>query len=295
MTQEILKLLQQNIKKTQNKPLFKSFQRIHCQESFLTQNVETKHIRTFLSLCVSDQELHIVKESSRSDFIYLRLCGLIVCELSGCSEAGFSNTWTPETQSAVTEAYLKQRFGTKSQFSFASSAHMERFVLRLFNSSSRFSWVANVSKLIKQILHLLWFCFFTLWKSLLTCSLQELVTAWYIGFLVLILSSFLVYLAENKNNKDFATYADALWWGTVSLGKRLSVTWRNEAASSLSSCPDVLEFHLSLTRHIFFFPLLSRPIGPSLLNQVSIWSIFIHSGCLHRIQSGYYASRERIQ
>lgn len=48
---------------------------------------------------------------------------------------------------------------------------------------------------------------------------QELVTAWYIGFLVLIFSSFLVYLVENKFNKEFATYADALWWGTVSLGE----------------------------------------------------------------------------
>lgn len=44
---------------------------------------------------------------------------------------------------------------------------------------------------------------------------QELVTAWYIGFLVLIFSSFLVYLVEKEFNKDFATYADALWWGTV--------------------------------------------------------------------------------
>lgn len=48
------------------------------------------------------------------------------------------------------------------------------------------------------------------------CALQELVTAWYIGFLVLIFSSFLVYLVEKEFNKDFATYADALWWGTVS-------------------------------------------------------------------------------
>lgn len=49
---------------------------------------------------------------------------------------------------------------------------------------------------------------------------QELVTAWYIGFLVLIFSSFLVYLVEKEFNKDFATYADALWWGTVSQQKR---------------------------------------------------------------------------
>lgn len=46
---------------------------------------------------------------------------------------------------------------------------------------------------------------------------QELVTAWYIGFLVLIFSSFLVYLVEKDLNKQFTTYADALWWGTVSL------------------------------------------------------------------------------
>lgn len=45
---------------------------------------------------------------------------------------------------------------------------------------------------------------------------QELITAWYIGFLVLIFASFLVYLAEKDSNDDFVTYADSLWWGTVS-------------------------------------------------------------------------------
>lgn len=48
--------------------------------------------------------------------------------------------------------------------------------------------------------------------------LQELVTAWYIGFLCLILASFLVYLAEKGENDHFDTYADALWWGLVSPG-----------------------------------------------------------------------------
>lgn len=62
----------------------------------------------------------------------------------------------------------------------------------------------------------LFFHDYTLKVSFELC-LQELVTAWYIGFLVLIFSSFLVYLVENKFNKEFATYADALWWGTVSL------------------------------------------------------------------------------
>ncbi|XP_062304895.1 potassium voltage-gated channel subfamily KQT member 5 [Osmerus eperlanus] len=58
------------------------------------------------------------------------------------------------------------------------------------------------------------------WKllgSVVYAHSKELVTAWYIGFLVLIFSSFLVYLVENKVNNEFATYADALWWGTITL------------------------------------------------------------------------------
>lgn len=64
------------------------------------------------------------------------------------------------------------------------------------------------------------------------CDLpQELITAWYIGFLSLILASFLVYLVEKDDvsmdvsdpenptaqpkTQDFDTYADALWWGLV--------------------------------------------------------------------------------
>lgn len=47
---------------------------------------------------------------------------------------------------------------------------------------------------------------------------QELITAWYIGFLVLIFASFLVYLAEKDANSDFSSYADSLWWGTVREG-----------------------------------------------------------------------------
>ncbi|NXT66611.1 KCNQ4 protein, partial [Chaetops frenatus] len=65
----------------------------------------------------------------------------------------------------------------------------------------------------------------------LTCgALQELITAWYIGFLVLIFASFLVYLAEKDANVQFATYADSLWWGTVTLttigyGDKAPQTW----------------------------------------------------------------------
>ncbi|KAG5842367.1 hypothetical protein ANANG_G00176870 [Anguilla anguilla] len=59
---------------------------------------------------------------------------------------------------------------------------------------------------------------------------QELITAWYIGFLVLIFASFLVYLAEKDINTEFTTYADSLWWGTITLttigyGDKTPRTW----------------------------------------------------------------------
>lgn len=51
---------------------------------------------------------------------------------------------------------------------------------------------------------------------------QELITTLYIGFLGLIFSSYFVYLAEkdggeNGQTTDFKSYADALWWGVVSI------------------------------------------------------------------------------
>ncbi|KAM6296012.1 potassium voltage-gated channel subfamily KQT member 4 [Aegotheles albertisi] len=71
------------------------------------------------------------------------------------------------------------------------------------------------------------------WKllgSVVYAHSKELITAWYIGFLVLIFSSFLVYLAEKDANVQFATYADSLWWGTVTLttigyGDKTPQTW----------------------------------------------------------------------
>lgn len=45
---------------------------------------------------------------------------------------------------------------------------------------------------------------------------QELITTVYIGFLGLIFSSFLVYLAEKDVNEKYNNFADALWWGVVS-------------------------------------------------------------------------------
>ncbi|KAJ8001841.1 hypothetical protein DPEC_G00173600 [Dallia pectoralis] len=78
------------------------------------------------------------------------------------------------------------------------------------------------------------------WKllgSVVYAHSKELVTAWYIGFLVLIFSSFLVYLVEHKPNSDFATYADALWWGTITLttigyGDKTPKTWTGRMLSA---------------------------------------------------------------
>ncbi|XP_048357402.1 potassium voltage-gated channel subfamily KQT member 4 isoform X2 [Sphaerodactylus townsendi] len=71
------------------------------------------------------------------------------------------------------------------------------------------------------------------WKllgSVVYAHSKELITAWYIGFLVLIFASFLVYLAEKDANLEFATYADSLWWGTITLttigyGDKTPHTW----------------------------------------------------------------------
>ncbi|KAA8583541.1 hypothetical protein FQN60_014749 [Etheostoma spectabile] len=89
------------------------------------------------------------------------------------------------------------------------------------------------------------------WKllgSVVYAHSKELVTAWYIGFLVLIFSSFLVYLVEKELNQEFATYADALWWGTGILGSGFALKVqeqhrqkhfekrRNPAASLIQAC-----------------------------------------------------------
>ncbi|XP_037032790.1 potassium voltage-gated channel subfamily KQT member 1-like isoform X1 [Bradysia coprophila] len=74
---------------------------------------------------------------------------------------------------------------------------------------------------------------------------QELITTLYIGFLGLIFSSYFVYLAEKdvvgpKGTKDFASYADALWWGvitvtTIGYGDTVPQTWMGKIVASCFS------------------------------------------------------------
>ncbi|XP_075067801.1 potassium voltage-gated channel subfamily KQT member 3 [Mixophyes fleayi] len=99
------------------------------------------------------------------------------------------------------------------------------------------------------------------WKLLgsAICShSKELITAWYIGFLTLILSSFLVYLVEKddhemnekgENIEDFETYADALWWGLITLatigyGDKTPKTWEGRLIAATFSLIGVSFFAL---------------------------------------------------
>ncbi|CAH8437414.1 unnamed protein product [Schistosoma rodhaini] len=58
---------------------------------------------------------------------------------------------------------------------------------------------------------------FKLLASVVWAHRQELFTTVYIGFLGLLFSSFLIFLVEKKENEKIRTYADALWWGVITL------------------------------------------------------------------------------
>ncbi|XP_021929221.1 potassium voltage-gated channel subfamily KQT member 1-like isoform X2 [Zootermopsis nevadensis] len=69
---------------------------------------------------------------------------------------------------------------------------------------------------------------------------QELITTLYIGFLGLIFSSYFVYLAEKEDDGDFTSYADALWWGvitvtTIGYGDTVPKTWMGKIVASCFS------------------------------------------------------------
>lgn len=73
---------------------------------------------------------------------------------------------------------------------------------------------------------------------------QELITTLYIGFLGLIFSSYFVYLAEKDaeptSGSNFNSYADALWWGvitvtTIGYGDTVPQTWMGRIVASCFS------------------------------------------------------------
>ncbi|XP_067095690.1 potassium voltage-gated channel subfamily KQT member 2-like isoform X5 [Osmerus mordax] len=90
------------------------------------------------------------------------------------------------------------------------------------------------------------------WKllgSVVYAHSKELITAWYIGFLCLILASFLVYSVEKDDNDMFETYADALWWGLITLttigyGDKFPKTWNGRLLAATFSMIGVAFFAL---------------------------------------------------
>ncbi|ESO07678.1 hypothetical protein HELRODRAFT_75893 [Helobdella robusta] len=91
------------------------------------------------------------------------------------------------------------------------------------------------------------------WKllgSVIWAHRQELFTTLYIGFLGLIFTSFIMYLAEkDKNPKKFGTYADALWWGVITLctvgyGDSVPITGTGKLIASLCSILGISFFAL---------------------------------------------------
>lgn len=58
------------------------------------------------------------------------------------------------------------------------------------------------------------------WKllsSVVKAHSRELMTTWYIGWLLLLLCSFLVYQCEKNENQEFGNLAQSIWWGFITL------------------------------------------------------------------------------
>ncbi|KAK3922973.1 Potassium voltage-gated channel subfamily KQT member 5, partial [Frankliniella fusca] len=91
------------------------------------------------------------------------------------------------------------------------------------------------------------------WKllgSVVYAHRQELITTLYIGFLGLIFASFLVYLVEKEaGNKGFENFADALWWGVITLctvgyGDAVPSTWQGKVIASFCALLGISFFAL---------------------------------------------------
>ncbi|XP_071743451.1 potassium voltage-gated channel subfamily KQT member 1 isoform X43 [Lepeophtheirus salmonis] len=78
------------------------------------------------------------------------------------------------------------------------------------------------------------------WKllgSVVYAHRQELITTIYIGFLGLVFSSFVIYIVEKDHNDDFKSFADALWWGVITLctvgyGDAVPKSWKGKIIAS---------------------------------------------------------------
>ncbi|GAV01465.1 hypothetical protein RvY_12174 [Ramazzottius varieornatus] len=90
------------------------------------------------------------------------------------------------------------------------------------------------------------------WKllgSVVWAHRQELLTTFYIGFLGLIFSSFLIYLVEKDINERFTTFADALWWGVITLatvgyGDSVPISWKGKLIAGICAMMGISFFAL---------------------------------------------------
>jgi len=90
------------------------------------------------------------------------------------------------------------------------------------------------------------------WKllgSVVYAHRQELLTTLYIDFLILVFSSFVMYLAEKDVNSQFASFAHALWWGVITLctvgyGDITPLTWQGKLIASFSAIAGISFFAL---------------------------------------------------